>query len=167
MTLIALDAGHNCFPDIGAYGVKFEDEMNSQIASILLLDKSFEFVYCAPKKAYSVNDSLLQRTQKANRANANYFVSIHHNALNGKAFGTEIYYASEKGKKLAAPILEEICKLGFYNRGLKQGDFFVLRDTAMPAILIEVCFCDSKKDTSIWDAGKVANAIARGLKRAI
>ncbi|MFM9156438.1 MAG: N-acetylmuramoyl-L-alanine amidase, partial [Dolichospermum sp.] len=88
----------------------------------------------------------------------------HFNAFNGKANGTEIFAISDSGRKVAQKVLDEIVKLGFFNRGVKSGShLYVLRRTNMPGILIEGCFIDSAKDMQIYDGEAMANAIVAGL----
>jgi N-acetylmuramoyl-L-alanine amidase len=54
-------------------------------------------------------------------------------------------------------------KLGFQSRGVKSTPFFVIKNTQMPAILVECCFCDSTTDMNRFDAEKMAEAIKVGL----
>lgn len=164
----AIDLGHNVRFDGGARGVKKSEnqliiEVGSKvIAKLKALNHTV--VECLPKSASSLRSSLNQRTQTANNHNCDVFVSIHFNAFNGDAHGTEVLYLSAAGKKIAAPVVEEIAKLGFFNRGLKYRDnLHVLRATSMPAILVECCFCDNWKDIHRFDADKMANAIVKGL----
>jgi N-acetylmuramoyl-L-alanine amidase len=70
---------------------------------------------------------------------------------------------SNVSKGIAGPVLDEIVKLGFKNRGIKNTAFFVIKHTSMPAILIECCFVDSQADINLFDAEKMAEAIAIGL----
>ncbi len=66
--------------------------------------------------------------------------------------------------KIAKPVLDEIIKLGYFNRGVKSGShLFVLKNTNMPAILVEGCFVDSKKDMELFNPEALANAIVKGL----
>jgi len=40
---------------------------------------------------------------------------------------------------------------GFKNRGVKKADFYVLRETKMPAVLIEIGFIDNSIDNALFD----------------
>jgi N-acetylmuramoyl-L-alanine amidase len=89
---------------------------------------------------------------------------LHFNCFNGQANGTEVYATSDKGRQIAKPVLDEIVKLGFFNRGVKSGShLFVLKNTNMPAILVESCFIDSQKDVNLYNAEAISNAIVKGL----
>jgi len=96
------------------------------------------------------------RAAIANSNRASIFVSVHFNsAPNTQAKGVEIYYFdSEKNKErasqsytLANKVLKRItsstkCK----NRGVKHGNFAVIRETTMPAILIEGGFMTNQSE---------------------
>lgn len=162
-----IDIGHNCSPDTGARGIKFEDNLtldvgNRVIAKLRAL--GHEVVECKPERAGTVRESLTRRCDRANSAKIDEFVSIHFNAFNSQANGTEVFAVSEKSRQIAKPVLDEIVKLGFFNRGVKNGShLFVLRNTNMPGILVEGCFIDSQKDMSLYNPEAIANAIVKGL----
>ncbi|MBD2666403.1 peptidoglycan-binding domain protein 1 [Richelia sinica FACHB-800] len=162
-----IDIGHNCPPDTGARGIKFEDNLTTEVGNKVmekLRSLGNEVVDCKPKSASSVGRSLAGRCDAANRNRVDLFVSIHFNAFNGRANGTEVFAISDNAKKIAQPVLNEIIKLGFFNRGVKNGShLYVLRNTNMPAILIECCFIDSAKDMELYDGEAMADAIVKGL----
>lgn len=95
---------------------------------------------------------LAARTNQANDWKADAYISVHHNALNGKwgnHTGTEtyIYPGSKPSRKLAESIHPQIVrKFKLKDRGIKEANFQVLRDTKMPAILIEGGYMDSSID---------------------
>ncbi len=162
-----IDIGHNCPPDTGARGIKVEDNLtldvgNRVIAKLKALGN--EVIACKPNSASSVRESLSKRCSTANANNVATYVSIHFNAFNGQANGTEVFATSETGRRIAKPVLDEIIKLGFFNRGVKSGShLYVLKNTDMPAILIECCFLDSSKDMNLFNPEAMANAIVKGL----
>ena len=112
-----------------------------------------------------ITKSLYQRTSEANKWGADYFVSFHMNAGGGD--GAEVFHSKVggKGKELGKNILFEYGKLGqnYHNgKGTLAGalkvklndrneDYYaVIRDTRMPAIIVETAFVDSK-DSKIVD----------------
>lgn len=121
---------------------------------------------------------LKERTDKANKAKADILVSLHHNAYQGKwgsHTGTETYHypSSTKGKKLAQAIHPVVVKAyGLRDRGIKSANFHMLRESKMPAILIEGGFMDSnidikklRNDKVLEQAGKhIADAVAKYFK---
>jgi hypothetical protein len=93
-------------------------------------------------------------------------VSVHFNATEG-AYGTEVWYTSSGMADYAATISAAIAKAGgFKDRGKKHTDnLFFLNNTAKPAVLLEVCFCDSTDDSNKYNAhfDAICKAIAESL----
>ena len=162
-----IDIGHNCPPDSGAEGIKSENKLTMEVGNKVIAkleNLGHTVIACKPNSASTVNQSLGSRCEKANSNRVDIFVSIHFNAFNGQANGTEVFAISDAGKKVAQKVLDEIVKLGFFNRGVKSGShLYVLRRTNMPGILIECCFIDSAKDIQLYDGETMANAIVAGL----
>lgn len=94
-------------------------------------------------------------------------VSIHFNAfeVTDQPRGTEVLYVSDD--VLAEQMAEAIAEAGgFINRGSKfRDDLYFLNNTDMPAILIEVCFVDSKADVELYrdNFDAICAAIAQTL----
>ncbi|BAU08531.1 N-acetylmuramoyl-L-alanine amidase [Fischerella sp. NIES-3754] len=162
-----IDIGHNCPPDTGARGIKIEDNLTLDVGNRViskLRALGHQVVDCKPDRASTVGESLRKRCATANASKVELFVSIHFNAFNRQANGTEVFAISDTGRKFAKPVLDEIVKLGFFNRGVKNGShLFVLKNTNMAAILIECCFIDSPKDMNLYNPEAMANAIVKGL----
>ena len=114
-------------------------------------------------------DSLNDICNDANSWNADLFVSIHCNAFNGVAKGTESlhYPGSTKSIKLAKCIQAQIINsLHTVDRGLKERPgLAVLRGTDMPATLIETAFIDQAEDNKLLKdkSDEFAKAISRGI----
>jgi len=98
---------------------------------------------------------LKTRTNRANNWKVDVYISIHHNALGGvwgKHSGVETFtfdhpQANPKSFEIAKLIHLKVVKvLDLQNRGIKKADFHILRETLMPAILIEGGFMDSTTD---------------------
>ena len=106
----------------------------------------------------------------ANAANANCFASIHCNAaLHKTAHGTETWHSgSAASEKLARCIqLQIVSSVPIANRGVKAGNFYVLRNTIMPAVLVELGFLSNCYDEQLlldpkWQ-DEFARAVACGL----
>lgn len=126
-----------------------------------------------------VYPSLTDRANMANEWNADYFVSFHTNACCG-AYGFETfryngYVTTETIKRQLDIHSYLINKMGVYNRGVKEADYSVLRNTNMPSILLEYLFIDNYQDNlklqsysyRQWLGQITAEAIANsyGLKR--
>ena len=116
---------------------------------------------CSVDSAGTVNESLAARVNKANANGGDLYVSIHLNA--GGGHGTEVYTYQGREVSVARNVLNNICSLGYRNRGLKRANLYVINHTKMPAMLIECCFIDSSDDMSKFNAEDIANAIVNGL----
>jgi N-acetylmuramoyl-L-alanine amidase len=113
--------------------------------------------------------SLEGRTVMANRADTDLFVSIHANAVANRSSvnGAETFYFSS-GRGLAQSIQESVIRrTKMNNRGVKQARFYVLRNTSMPAALVEVGFVtgtsDAAKLSNPTFRNEMAEAIAEGI----
>lgn len=162
-----IDIGHNCPPDIGARGIRQEDNLTMEVGTRViskLKSLGHQVIDCKPRRASSVGNSLEQRCNIANSNRVDIYVSIHFNSFNRQANGTEVFAVSDTGRRIAQPVLNNIVKLGYVNRGVKDGShLYVLRYTNVPAILVECCFCDSQQDMNRYNADNLADAIVRGL----
>lgn len=162
-----IDIGHNCHPDIGARGIRQEDHLTMEVGTRViskLKSLGHQVINCKPSRASSVGNSLQQRCNIANFNRVDVFVSIHFNSFNRQANGTEIFTASDTGRRIAQPVLDNIVKLGFFNRGVKNGlHLYVVKNTNMPAILVECCFCDAQQDMNRYNPDSLSDAIVRGL----
>ncbi len=96
--------------------------------------------------------TLADRTTIANSGGWERFMSIHENAFDASVQGTETYChptADSESIDLRNRVQPQlIWAHGYYNRGTKTGDYYVLRNTTMPAILGEGTFIDY---TAGWD----------------
>ena len=114
--------------------------------------------------------ALNRRGPLANNFNADIFVSIHTNAFtSSKAQGVEVfsYPGSSNGAKLSRAILSSVLSAKLYtkNRGTKTANFAVLRQTKMPAALVEMAFITNSQDAVLLKnrQNDFAEAIAKGI----
>lgn len=166
---ICLNAGHTISgAGSGAIGYIIEGVETRKVVNAVkryLEEAGHKVVIANVDKAASQGGYLYSVVNKANTSKVDLFVSIHFNA--GKGKGVECY--SWKGERTpqAVGICNELTKLGFKNRGVKNGSqLYVVRNTIMPATLVEVCFVDTKSDVDLYKSlgvSKVAQAIARGI----
>jgi cell wall hydrolase/autolysin len=105
----------------------------------------------------------------ANDWNSDLFVSIHCNAANTTAKGTEtlVYNLGGQSEKLANCIQTQIIdSLNTVDRGLKvRPELTVLKRTDMPAVLVELAFIDNDEDANLLIERQedFSKAIARGI----
>lgn len=164
---IFIDAGHNDrYVDTGASGNGLrEQDVTLDIAQ--LLGKKLAAVGVDVKQSRhnksdvigaTLGESLVKRAQMANELKADLFISIHCNAHpNANSKGTEVYaYSpSSTGYPLAKVVCDSICQtLGTVNRGAKPSSFAVLKQTSMPAILVETAFITNPSDAALLKSRK-------------
>ncbi|MGB1711102.1 MAG: N-acetylmuramoyl-L-alanine amidase [Miltoncostaeaceae bacterium] len=115
---------------------------------------------------------LKARTDASNAALAEIFVSIHQNSSRRTgASGTETYVRSsapEVTHLLAAGVQRTLVAcLGLPDRGVKERSFYVLRNTAMPAILVEGAFLSNEVDAGMLASPDVRQRMAEAIGGAI
>lgn len=170
MTRIVIDAGHGG-NDLGAvYEGRREKDDNLKLALAvgkILENKGYDVVYTRQSDIY---DTPTRKAQKANEANADYFVSFHRNksVIPGQYDGVQtlVYNENPVTMKLANKINENLESVGFKNVGVEvRPDLAVLRRTKMPAVLIEAGFIDNAKDNRLFDDKfqEIAQAIADAI----
>lgn len=181
---VVIDAGHGG-SDPGAVNKKLglkEAELTlamGQALSSILKARGYDVRNTRQdSKALDVNKSkdLSLRAKIANDWAADYFVSIHYNASGtGKATGAEVFcykspcgFAETVGLTIAKRFPSMVYRKSTSGNYAKSGDYAVLRQTKMKAVLIECTFIDNDTDV-LWflDAGNVkkfAEAIADGIK---
>jgi N-acetylmuramoyl-L-alanine amidase len=159
--LIALCDGHGMktsgkrTPYIGELGrIVHENEFNRAVVKYLeaeLKRCNFDVLLVAPTDA---DTSLTYRTNLANQKGADAYISIHYNAFDGKfngndpeGFSIHVYPGHAPSHKLANCI-HKYLKQGTpqQDRGVKEDNFHVLRETKMVAILSENGFMDNKRE---------------------
>lgn len=163
---IALSAGHT-LSGKGTGAVGYINEGNETRVMFNLVKK---WLVADGHTVYACNvdksDTYLkQQVALANKQSVDVAVQIHFNA--GGGTGTETLHdlGSTKGKEFATRVNAKLATV-FKNRGAKsRNDLYWLNNTKAPAILIEICFVDSKTDTTYYNANKdkIAKLIAEGI----
>ncbi|PPA70207.1 N-acetylmuramoyl-L-alanine amidase [Jeotgalibacillus proteolyticus] len=158
MTLIAIDAGHGYeTPGKRSPDGMREYAFNRAVAAECI--KQLEKASLKTLKTHhdTIDVSLKNRTDKANQAGADFFISIHANAFgNGgwnEVSGIETYIHSTKGNNaltLAKQIQTSLIQgTGRKDRGVKKENFHVLRESSMPAVLIECGFMTNREEKAL------------------
>ncbi|MDP1587211.1 MAG: N-acetylmuramoyl-L-alanine amidase [Prosthecobacter sp.] len=112
---------------------------------------------------------LSQRARLANRVPSSIFVSIHFNGSRTTLIsGGEVYYRSPRGRVLASAISRSIkSRVTGGTRGIFHGDYKVLRETRMPAVLVECGYISNKREAARCATPahrqKLADAIVSGI----
>ena len=160
-------AGHN-FIVPGASGIFSETEEDRKVkdAVISKLRQLGHTVYdTTDNDGATQSQNLKNIVANCNSHSVDLDISIHFNAYNGQAHGTEVLlFGNGRHRDIGQRIVNEISALGFTNRGIKDGsNLYVVKYTNALAILIECCFCDNAEDAKLYNAESMANAIVRGI----
>src|SRR5699024_7955186 len=155
MAKIVIDPGHGG-RDSGAIGRNSKEKDNvlkvAKKLRTLLEGYGHEVILTREGDGYL---TLTQRANIANNRKADVFISLHNNsASNNKATGFETFIyngnVSSKTKNLQTAVHDAIAKnIGIPNRGKKRANFAVLRQTKMPAVLVEYAFINNPSDEDI------------------
>ncbi|WP_080844885.1 N-acetylmuramoyl-L-alanine amidase [Cytobacillus gottheilii] len=166
MVKIFIDPGHGG-SDPGAVGNGLQEKnITLQIATRIrdILGSEYENVELRMSRTGDSAVSLSNRTNAANAWGADFLLSIHINAGGGTGYEDYVY------PNVGAPtttyqniIHEEVTKsVDFANRGKKQANFHMLRESAMPALLTENGFIDNSSDAAKLTQPSFIESIARG-----
>ena len=173
--IIAFNCGHTAIKGGAGYGAvgKLNEVTEDRAVGTMVMDKlrgmGHTVIDCTVDNAISQQAYLDKACQLANNSLSTLFVSLHYNAGGGN--GTEIFTYKNENVPQAKNVLNNLVNLGFRNRGIKDGSgLYVIRNTKMTAMLIEVCFVDNDIDYNKYKAigrRKVAQAIADGIAGAV
>lgn len=169
--VVLIDPGHGG-PDPGAVGIggiREKDivlDISTQVAAILRQ----QGVEAVMSRTADIDLDLEPRVDLADRVNAAIFVSIHANAIDMSrpdVNGLETYYYSS-GEQLARTVHQTILQsLDIRDRRVRRANFYVLRNSSMPSILVETGFVTGAEDAanlaSASHRSRMAQAIARGI----
>ena len=161
---IVVNAGHTKIgTGLGAYKYLNESRETRRIAYHLLYLLAGTNHEVIPAVYDVSSNNLKEAVTLSNNKCADLFISIHLNAGGGE--GVECYTWKGEKTKVATNICNNIAALGYKNRGVKNGSsLYVIKHTKAPAVLVECCFVDSKKDTEKYNAYKIAEAIYNAIK---
>lgn len=168
--LVVLDAGHGG-SEIGADYGKEEKWYNLDITlktAAILREKGVNVKLTREKDEFV---SLYDRAKMANNWNADVFVSIHNNAFfdkNTNGTMTFFYTGSYKGKEYATIIQNDLLKnLGSKDIGVRSENFVVIRDTKMPAVLVEIGCLSNDNERAKLDTEEYRMKAAQSLAESI
>nr|WP_242980594.1 N-acetylmuramoyl-L-alanine amidase [Clostridium vincentii] len=168
-----------------AVALRLESTLKAQGYAVVLTRSALD------RSTIDLSTSLKNRAVIANSLNADLFISIHHNASpSSSARGSEVYYTQRttpddasvvqnadkisKGRDLAIATASSMsANTGFINKGGK-GDvsslgysLSVLRNTKMPAILVECGFLTNPTEASLLNNASIQQAEVNGITSAV
>lgn len=165
---ICINAGHCLGLDSGAVGQTGlqESEVTKEVMQLTaeyLRNVGYEVLEVQENELYQITDA-------SNLFGADLFISIHCNAAeNRSASGTETFYGSNEGARLAQCIQSQIVdNLKTVDRGIKDGShLYVIRNTDCVAVLTELAFISNEVDECMLSDIKQRTELARALARGI
>jgi len=117
--------------------------------------------------------SLSKRVEIAKQSQANIFVSVHFNSSRAtKANGIEVFFCDSKEDKLRAGATKKLAdsiqnklsrRTSATSRGVKKGNFYVIRETSMPAVLVEGGFISNPEERILLKTRAYQEKVARGI----
>lgn len=176
MVKLVLDPGHGG-KDPGAVGNGLlEKDINVDLAKRVAAKLSTRDLEVTLTRFADIDLELSERAGIANKLPADYFCSLHVNAGGGTGFESYIYTnAAGDTQNLRNIVHDKLAdyynNAGFPDRGKKSANFAVLRETDMPAVLLENLFIENSKDAAKLKEPTfldgLAAAIAAGLSEAL
>ncbi|MDG3131772.1 N-acetylmuramoyl-L-alanine amidase, partial [Streptococcus suis] len=189
---IYIDPGHGGRDSGASYGGIHEKNLAISVANKLkdnLLQRGLNVLMTRSDDTYV--DFRTERSRMANESDADLFISLHFNATGvwgANATGIETYWYQydpnyqpkinaakhndptrlAESELLANKVQDNLIKeTGAVNRGVKRETFAVLRETAIPAVLVEMGFMDNPSELNIIKEEsyhvRLAKALAQGV----
>lgn len=170
--LIVIDAGHGGSDNGATYEGRLEKDDNLRLA--LALQKELENMGQNVIMTRTTDETLTlaQRSELANQNNADLFIALHRDSFPEETpwtNGVTNYvhtYASDKSVLIAEIVLDHLVEVGVQsNKGVRRGNYYVLRTTEMPAMLLEVGYIINEEDNRLFDENldEYAKAVAEGI----
>ncbi|MCE0636341.1 N-acetylmuramoyl-L-alanine amidase [Clostridioides difficile] len=160
---ICITVGHSILKSgacTSADGVVNEYQYNKSLAPVLAdtfrkEGHKADVIICPEKQFKTKSEEKSYKIPKVNSGGYDLLIELHLNSSGVGAFGTEVFYYSEKGKEYAQRVVDKLSKpfirkkgdkeVG--NRGVKlDKSLYILNSSKPTAILIESFFCDNKED---------------------
>ena len=167
---VVIDPGHGGSDPGAVYEERQEKEdvLNLALAvGEILKSNGIDVVYTRVNDAYQTP---WERANIGNKAEGDYFISFHRNKAQkpetAKGVETLLYANNGTKAQMATAINSNLENIGFENRGIKERkDLTVLKNTKMPALLVEAGFLDNTNDNKLFDQyfDEIASGIADGI----
>ncbi|MFU1795393.1 N-acetylmuramoyl-L-alanine amidase [Paenibacillus azoreducens] len=172
--IVIIDPGHGgSDPGTTGYSQKYEKDftlaLSLKVQALLLKEPEIEVIMTRETDVYPTRT---ERVQLANKLKADVFVSIHGNSVptSPQTTGTETFFYQRSSSKDLANVIHKhlIEAIGLKDRGVKNGSLQVIRETTMPAVLLEIGFLSNPEEEALMLSDsfqdKAAQAIVDGIK---
>ncbi len=168
---VVIDPGHGG-KDSGAVSVtnRFEKDLvlslGHKVADLLQKEPGIEAVMTRTDDTFI---ELADRVAKAEESEADLFISIHANTINKESVGgTETFYWTPQSLDFANLMHKSIVEAtGFTDRKVKQERFYVIRNTTMPSVLLEIGFLSNPAEEALMYQDAFQNRVAESIVAAI
>ncbi|WP_248925497.1 N-acetylmuramoyl-L-alanine amidase family protein [Paenibacillus hamazuiensis] len=168
---VVIDAGHGdkdtgAVSATGRYEKDFTLSMVTKVANLLEKEKDIEVVMTRKDDTFL---ELAERVAVANDAEADLFLSIHANKFsNATIRGIETYYSRKESESFANIVHRQaLAGTGLNDRRVRQSDFYVIKHTTMPAVLLECGYLSNKEEESLLYQDAFQNKLAASIVAAI
>lgn len=166
--IIMLDPGHGG-EDIGFKGDSLgilEKDITLNICLNLKqkLEKLGAKIYLTRDKDEKILS--IYRLEQANKLNPDFLVSVHMDYYpNSTMEGLELFYFKndEGSKKLGKCILDSLDKMQIKTRGLKEGNFYMLRGSGTKSLIIDAGFLSNKDEEIKFNDYEYIERVAEGI----
>lgn len=173
MPLIIVDAGHGGKDKGAVWGFTEEDDINLSVAYFLQYELRLAGFDAILTRIQDVYMSLPDRVQFANDPGASLFVSVHCDAYHNttvRGISTHVYPDCSMQSRIIARKVQDALIFRYpshINRQVKKSNFYVLRETVMPAILVECEFLSNPETRKFLQGLEnqlgLAQAISEGI----
>lgn len=172
---VVIDPGHGGSDPGATWNGAEEKNLNLAVALKVrsLLEEEVDIdIQVLMTREEDVFVSLYDRAEFANEKNADLFLSIHANALenNHDYEGIMTFYhkSDRRGKELAEQVQGAVLKeTGGKDRGSKEEDYVVIRETKAPACLLEMGFITTQSELDRLLSPEYQDRIAAGIVQGI
>ncbi|MFG6148413.1 SH3 domain-containing protein [Halobacillus sp. B23F22_1] len=164
---IVVDAGHGGF-DPGAIGRSgtYEKTLTLQTAQKLKATLERNGADVVMTRANDSYLSLSARTALSNASKGDAFISVHYNSVpqSIKATGINTYFYSSNTRKLASNVQSGVTQAtGLRDRGIRQGNFHVIRANNKPSIMVELGFISDADEEKVVKSSNYQSKASQGI----
>lgn len=156
MPKVFIDPGHGGHDPGAVCNNRRESDDNLRLSDALARLLKRQGIEIMQSRVGDSDVSISERVSAANSWQADLFVSLHRNAFSlPSACGTELWVYSNPTPEemtVAGTIMAALCSAPTQqDRGVKRGNYGVLRDSRMPAVLVELGFITNSTDNELFD----------------
>ncbi|RAP76889.1 N-acetylmuramoyl-L-alanine amidase [Paenibacillus montanisoli] len=169
--MIVLDPGHGG-KDVGSIGGAgtYEKEVTLQTAQHIGRKLTEQGATVVMTRQADTTISLKGRTEVAQTAHADLFISIHYDAFQSSdVYGMTTYYNKPQDREIARIIHDKLFRQDIQtkDRGVQFGDYHVIRENATPAVLLELGYISNEDEEARMKTEsfqeQIATAIVNGV----